>query len=119
MSWPEDQPKYVPERNDGITRVVRLRIYKGKIIQDCDVYIGRHNYNGGWNLSSSKWENPYKVNKHQDRQTVIEMYKKYIMGKPELMKALPELKGKRLGCWCKPEMCHGDVLVQLLNLSAN
>lgn len=29
------------------------------------------------------------------------------------MAALPELKG-RLGCWCKPEACHGDVLVELL-----
>ena len=30
------------------------------------------------------------------------------------MKRLPELKGKSLGCWCKPEACHGDVLVRLL-----
>lgn len=32
-----------------------------------------------------------------------------------LMKSLPELKGKTLGCWCKPYPCHGDVLVELLN----
>jgi hypothetical protein len=23
------------------------------------------------------------------------------------------LMGKRLGCWCKPAACHGDVLVRL------
>lgn len=27
---------------------------------------------------------------------------------------LDELKGKTLGCWCKPECCHGDVLINLL-----
>ena len=21
----------------------------------------------------------------------------------------------RLGCWCKPQLCHGDVLVELVN----
>jgi len=27
---------------------------------------------------------------------------------------LPELIGKRLGCYCKPLLCHGDVLAKLL-----
>ena len=27
--------------------------------------------------------------------------------------ALPELRGKILGCWCAPKVCHGDVLVEL------
>jgi hypothetical protein len=30
------------------------------------------------------------------------------------MKALFELKGKILGCWCHPLPCHGDVLVKLI-----
>jgi hypothetical protein len=24
------------------------------------------------------------------------------------------LRGKVLGCWCKPENCHGDVILKLL-----
>jgi hypothetical protein len=28
---------------------------------------------------------------------------------------LHELKDKRLGCYCKPLACHGDVYVELLN----
>lgn len=24
-----------------------------------------------------------------------------------------ELDGKRIGCWCKPTDCHGDVLVKI------
>lgn len=28
---------------------------------------------------------------------------------------LLELEGKNLGCWCKPEACHGDILVKLID----
>ena len=34
-----------------------------------------------------------------------------------LNEALPELEGKILCCWCKPELCHVDVLVELLEQS--
>ena len=37
-----------------------------------------------------------------------------ILNRPELLDALHELKGKRLGCYCKPAACHGDVLVELV-----
>ena len=30
------------------------------------------------------------------------------------MACLPDLEGMRLGCWCAPLPCHGDVLVKLL-----
>jgi hypothetical protein len=29
---------------------------------------------------------------------------------------LHELKGKKLGCWCKPQACHGDILTKLIEL---
>lgn len=31
------------------------------------------------------------------------------------MRSLHELDGKILGCFCKPDKCHGDVLIKLLN----
>jgi hypothetical protein len=31
------------------------------------------------------------------------------------MAALPELRGKDLACWCAPERCHGQVLLELAN----
>ena len=44
------------------------------------------------------------------------MYENWIRTeRPDLMKRLTELKGKTLGCWCKPNPCHGDVLVRLVN----
>ena len=59
------------------------------------------------------WHNPYTVKKY-GLEKVIEMYREYIINKPELLKLIPiELKDKTLGCWCKPKPCHGDVLAEL------
>lgn len=69
-----------------------------------DIYIGR----------PSKWGNPFAIGPDGDRDEVIRKYKEWIETKPELLKALPELRGKVLGCWCKPEPCHGDVLLSLM-----
>lgn len=69
-----------------------------------DIYIGR----------PSKWGNPFSIGKDGTRKEVIEKYRNWIKNQPELLKDLVELKGKVLGCWCKPHPCHGDVLVELL-----
>lgn len=71
-----------------------------------DVYIG----------SPSKWGNPFKIGPDGDRMTVIKKYKAYLENTPFLLESLSELKGKTLGCWCSPEMCHGDVLVKLADM---
>jgi hypothetical protein len=42
------------------------------------------------------------------------MYREYIKTRPDLLNRLDELKGKTLGCWCRPLPCHGDVLVELI-----
>ena len=68
-----------------------------------DVYIGR----------PSPWGNPFRIGKDGSREEVIEKYREWIYTQYHLIQAIPELKGKRLGCWCHPEPCHGDVLVQL------
>lgn len=69
-----------------------------------DIYIGR----------PSKWKNLFIIGKDGTREEVIEKYRKWIVNQPFLMNSLHELKGKTLGCWCKPKPCHGDVLVELV-----
>jgi hypothetical protein len=69
-----------------------------------DVYIGR----------SSKWGNPFMISMHGTRSQVIDKYRSWIKKQPKLLESLDELDGKVLGCHCKPEACHGDVLVDLL-----
>lgn len=70
-----------------------------------DVYIGR----------PGKWGNPFEIGKDGTRTEVIEKFRKWIQTQPELLAALPELAGKRLGCWCSPQKCHGDILYELAN----
>ena len=76
------------------------------------VYIGRQNNRLG--ISASKWANPFVENTDGTRDEVIEKYRAWIVQQPELMAALPELKGKVLGCYCKPKACHGHVLIEML-----
>lgn len=71
-----------------------------------DVYIGR----------GSKWGNPYPIQGKDTREIVIKKYSRYLW---EQVKAgvitkgdLLELDGKRLGCFCKPKPCHGDVIAK-------
>jgi len=80
------------------TRVVN------KLKKPFDIYIGR----------PSKWGNPFRIGRNGTREQVIDKYRHWITTQPKLLAALPELKGKRLGCWCHPLPCHGDVLVDLI-----
>lgn len=70
-----------------------------------DVYIGR----------PSKWGNPFAIGRDGTRDEVVAKYREWVQQQPELMAALPELRGKVLGCWCSPKACHGDVLLELAN----
>lgn len=70
-----------------------------------DIYIGR----------PSKWGNPFLIGRDGTRDAVINKYKVWLHTQPELIADLPELKGKVLGCWCKPKNCHGDYLAELVN----
>lgn len=76
---------------------------------DQRVYIGRTS-SGYIDVG---WGNPYVIDAIHDRAEVIAHYRAYILSTPALLARLPELKDKVLGCWCKPEACHGDVLADL------
>ena len=79
-----------------------------KIPEHYDVYIGR----------PSKWGNPFRIGVDGSRQEVIAKYKSWIERQPALLSSLNELEGKRLGCFCRPLACHGDVLAALVNAKA-
>jgi len=70
--------------------------------EDYDVYIGRN----------SIWGNPFSTGTY-GRKGVIMKYRVWLESQPQLLKRLKDLKGKTLGCWCKPLECHGDVLAEL------
>jgi hypothetical protein len=77
-----------------------------------DIYIGR----------PGPWGNPYSHEQGTNAQHVvatreeaIEHYRLWLKARirasePGLIEALAALHGQRLGCWCAPQACHGDVL---------
>lgn len=79
-----------------------------------DVYIGR----------GSSWGNPYAVGfgaspgeEQDDRYEALRKFK-YDFDRGFLKNNKEDalsLKGKILGCHCKPEACHGDVIAEYLN----
>jgi hypothetical protein len=79
------------------------------------VYIGHRVKRGGWNLPASKWANAFKIVRDGTRDEVIEKYERWLREQPDLMAALPELRGKDLACWCASKECRGDGLLRLLS----
>jgi len=80
--------------------------------EEFDIYIGR----------GSRWGNPFEISRGPNgigREEVIEKFKSYfeeqILANPDQHSLLLSLRGYRLGCYCKPEKCHGDVIAEYLN----
>lgn len=65
---------------------------------------------------ATKWGNPYPITRTDDRASVITKYAFYLKHCIDNEGLdLSELKdAKRLGCWCKPKACHGDVIVKAM-----
>ncbi len=76
-----------------------------------DVYIGRAN--SYYDLDESIFHNPFPIGNQYSRDLAILKYRLYINSQPNLLRELPSLKDKTLGCWCSPLKCHGDVLKEL------
>ena len=79
-----------------------------------DIYIARPSKWG--NIYSHKPNNLAEI-KVATRQEAIDKYREWIITQPDLMSSLEELRGKRLGCFCHPKLCHGHVLLELLGES--
>lgn len=97
--WPQATPQ---------TTVVNLRT------SEFDVYIGRAGR--GW---SGYFGNPFRRKPGEPPGATIERYRTYFLERvekdPEFRERVMALEGKRLGCFCAPNPCHGDVIVWWLN----
>lgn len=56
---------------------------------------------------------PFVIGRDGDRTTVIAKCRAWVCDQPELMAALPDLRGRNLACFCAPVAWHGDVLLEL------
>lgn len=87
------------------TRVVNLRRER------FDVYIGRAGKG-----QDGYFGNPFKADEG------LATFRSYFLTKlardAEFKRRVSELRGKVLGCFCKPGPCHGDVIVEWLEATA-
>lgn len=95
------------------------------------IYIGRYNRAIGY---GSVFHNPFHINESQTREQVVEKYKYHLLEKLSVILLSPkdneelyiewlqlvtkyrEDKDYFLVCYCHPKACHGDVLVQTIDL---
>src|SRR5574337_185414 len=97
-------------RADGETIVVNIHTIRDRLLWPVPpanyVYIGR----------GSKWGNPYRIgdNETPTRRDAVERYGLWLLSRLDLLASIGGLRGKQLGCFCKPQACHGDVLVKCL-----
>ncbi|MEU4366793.1 DUF4326 domain-containing protein [Micromonospora chersina] len=97
----------------GATTVVNLKGHRDDPAYADVVYVGRAMSRGGWRLAQSPLSSPYRPGPDGTRDEVIEKYRAYLLGRPDLLALLPDLRGRRLGCWCVPERCHAEVIAEL------
>lgn len=88
------------------TTLINLRNYKGTDV----IYIDRRSIFG----------NPYPIRAGCTRRQSIIKYRRYfykrIREDGEFRKKVRELAGHKIACWCTPLHCHGDVIIEYLEL---
>jgi len=72
-----------------------------------DVYIGRPSFWGNPFSHRAGTLASYRV---RSRADAISSYEKLLLSSPDMLSHLPELVGKKLGCFCHPKPCHGHIL---------
>lgn len=86
-----------------------------------DILVGRPTIFGNlW----SHLDNSIAQFKVESREVAIENYRIWLKGegfldveqerREKILDGLESLRGKILGCFCRPKSCHADVLIELL-----
>lgn len=93
---------------NNITTVVN--IYKSSY----DIYCGRAGKG-----KDGYFGNPFKCNSYEPKGATIGNFKTYFYSRlekdSEFKEKVHALKGKILGCFCKPNPCHADIIAEYLN----
>lgn len=83
-----------------------------------DVYIGRA-ARGKSQGSNGYFGNPYRLAPGVQRGTTLDRFRTYFYDRlsadGEFKARVMALKDKKLGCFCKPHACHGDIIAEYLD----
>lgn len=97
------------------TKVVNMRAYGSRGVKRAD--------------RNTPFGNPFRIGPDGTREDVVRKHKEWLeewiyYGKEIVVRGawnnkwviehLEELRGLIIGCWCKPEPCHVDTLIELL-----
>lgn len=78
-----------------------------------DIYIGRKGRG-----KDGYFGNPFSLLIGQPKGSTLTKYREYFYNRlkfdPEFKRRIIGLKGKTLGCFCKPGPCHGDIIAEYL-----
>lgn len=101
---PQDRPP-APIPESRATLVVNARVTRPDVMVD----------------RTSEFGNPFMPTRREDRDAVIDRFKAYFLTRvatePPFRRRVLALKGKTLGCWCRPLPCHGTVIAEWLDAS--
>lgn len=56
----------------------------------------------------------YIIGKHGTREECVEAFRRSLT-ESQIQDIKNSLRGKDLVCWCAPEACHADVLLEIAN----
>lgn len=121
--WTADERTLRAQLEAGQTVVVNrakagphARLWPWAVQEGLATYVGRPDRWGRW--PGSPWANPYPLPKTAttaERLEVIARYARHLEQSPGLLARIGELRGRALGCWCRPLACHADVLAAHAN----
>ena len=98
------------EKRETTMQTVVVNINK----EQFDIYIGRAGRG-----EDGYFGNPFRTGSGISREDAVQKFQKYFTERiekdSEFKRRVLALKGKRLGCFCKPKACHGDVIADWLN----
>jgi hypothetical protein len=98
------------EKRESTMQTVVVNINK----EPFDIYIGRAGRG-----EDGYFGNPFRMGNGASREDVVRRFQKYFTERiekdSEFKRRVLALKGKRLGCFCKPMACHGDVIADWLD----
>lgn len=88
-----------------------------KHTKDFDVYIGRPMRQIAKTIpgSDGRFGNPFKEGYKNNLQPFWDYLQYRMEVDPRFRADILALKDKRLGCWCAPKRCHGNVIARFLD----
>lgn len=74
------------------------------------IYVGRAQTMGGWRLSAHPLANPFSLKEYGTPESAVAAYIRHLLDRPTLLAVAAQLRGRTLGCWCAPQLCHAHAI---------